>query len=208
MSNLKQVRLTKYGFSRWPEEDFSDDGNRFTCYRYYGCRVSYLHADGMWYIAARINDYELSFTERKDLPYYRDLDMLNGVETVSEEDIEKLKAAIIGYVNAYKNKVEELNKNNPTMEEMLALRENHRNYYRDLKKQIDKRFTPEILKLSAYELGNFKNYYNSLVSQCNCYTDEYLEAIFNKGQSRQFMNNKTSDFYYQELNDYMKKVGI
>ena len=31
--------MTKYGFKRWKDGDFSDDGNRFTCYRV-GKRVS------------------------------------------------------------------------------------------------------------------------------------------------------------------------
>ena len=208
MSLLKQVRLTKYGFIRRPDWDFSDDGNRFTCYEYYGCRVSYLKSDGVWYIAARYEKYELSWEERKDLPCYHDLDMLNGVDSVSEEDIEKLKASIVIFVRAYDAKADLLNKNNPTMDEMKTFRDNYRNYYKDLKKQIDDRFKASILKLGEYALSSFKRYYDGLERQCECYDDEYLQSIFGTGLSRQFMKSKTSDFYYRELDNYLKRVGL
>ena len=38
----ERMNFKKYGFIRTPEEDFSDDGNRFTCYDYKGFRISYL----------------------------------------------------------------------------------------------------------------------------------------------------------------------
>lgn len=38
----KALRLTKYGFKRSKEDNFSDDGNYFYGYRFEGVRVSYL----------------------------------------------------------------------------------------------------------------------------------------------------------------------
>ena len=49
---MKKVMLAKFGFVRWPEEDFSDDGNYFSCYRAgKAVRVSKLVADGQVYLS-------------------------------------------------------------------------------------------------------------------------------------------------------------
>ena len=54
---MQRINLTKYGFIRDREEDFSDDGNRFQGYRVgKRVRVSKLVADGDAYISATINN--------------------------------------------------------------------------------------------------------------------------------------------------------
>ena len=53
---MKKIMMNKYGFVRWPEEDFSDDGNRFYCYKVGNrVRVSKLVSDGVAYISARVD---------------------------------------------------------------------------------------------------------------------------------------------------------
>ena len=58
---MKRIELVKYGFIRSPEDDFSDDGNRFTCYRVGKVRVSKLISHGDAFISARIDDYILPY---------------------------------------------------------------------------------------------------------------------------------------------------
>ena len=71
---MKQISLKKYGFERFEEADFSDDGNRFTCYKLYGCpkmRISKLVSDGEAYLSADITG-DLYYDEYQNLPHYKD----------------------------------------------------------------------------------------------------------------------------------------
>ena len=46
---MERINLTKFGFVRSPQDDFSDDGSRFTCYRRPGVekvRISKLVSGG------------------------------------------------------------------------------------------------------------------------------------------------------------------
>jgi hypothetical protein len=84
---MKKIMMNKYGFVRWPEEDFSDDGNRFYCYKVGSrVRVSKLVADGVAYISARIDHGTLPHEVYHKLPHYSKLDDLNGVSVISLTD--------------------------------------------------------------------------------------------------------------------------
>ena len=104
---MKKVNLTKYGFVRWPEEDFSDDGNRFQCYRAgKAVRVSKLVSDGQIYLSIDSNcgNRTLPFELYSKLPYYKEANWsYNGVsvETLTEADIQTFYDACIEYENAY-----------------------------------------------------------------------------------------------------------
>jgi hypothetical protein len=84
---MKKIMMNKYGFVRWPEEDFSDDGNRFYCYKVGSrVRVSKLVSDGVAYISARIDHGTLPYAVYSKLPHYSKLDDLNGVSVISLDD--------------------------------------------------------------------------------------------------------------------------
>ena len=84
---MKKIMMNKYGFVRWPEEDFSDDGNRFTCYKVGNkVRVSKLVSDGEAYISARVDHGTLPYAIYSTLPHYKMLDMLNGISVASLTD--------------------------------------------------------------------------------------------------------------------------
>lgn len=100
---MKRVNLVKYGFVRWPEEDFSDDGSRFTCYQVGNrVRVSKLVADGQAYIDATL-DGRLPYEVYSNLPYYCDLGRLNGVSAagITEEDLQRLYESCLAYEAEY-----------------------------------------------------------------------------------------------------------
>ena len=68
---MTRINMTKYGFVRWPEEDFSDDGARFTCYRVgERVRVSKTTYQGEVFISARIDGRKLSYNEYSVLEHY------------------------------------------------------------------------------------------------------------------------------------------
>ena len=58
---MERITMTKYGFIRSKEDDFSDDGNRFTCYRVGKVRISKLVSDGEAYIDAYIDSGMLPY---------------------------------------------------------------------------------------------------------------------------------------------------
>ena len=96
---MKKINLTKYGFIRTPEEDFSDDGNRFTCYKVGKVRVSKLVDRGDVYIDADMDDCRLHYEEYSTLPHCKSLNALNGISlgNITEEDLIKLYNDCIEY---------------------------------------------------------------------------------------------------------------
>ena len=101
---MKRILMSKYGFVRWPEEDFSDDGNRFTCYRVGDrVRVSKLVSDGWVYIDARIDGHKLPYAVYGNLPHYKALGKLNGVraDSLTEQALLDLCEACLMFEKEY-----------------------------------------------------------------------------------------------------------
>lgn len=119
---MTRINLAKHGFVRWPEEDFSDDGNRFTCYKVgKNVRVSKLVADGQVYlsIASAVGNGTLPYDIYSKLPHYNDANWKwNGVSVASltDSDIEDFLLACLAYELEYE-KAEAAIKY-PTLEEI------------------------------------------------------------------------------------------
>lgn len=162
---MKKINLTKYGFIRTPEKDFTDDGNRFTCYSVGKVRVSKLVSNGDVYIDARINDCELHYYEYKDLPHCKDLSALNGVplESISDEDLIKLYNDCIEYEKEYTQKSLELKKLNPSYETILSqLKSIQGARKKELDDIISKFDLISFSKLDSYSRDRFISYFNTL----------------------------------------------
>ena len=97
---MKKIVMTKYGFKRWPEKDFTDDGTKFTCYKV-GKRVLVSKATykGEVFISARIADIKVPYAEYSKLPHYAELDELNGVmiDPLTDEDLLTFYDACLEY---------------------------------------------------------------------------------------------------------------
>lgn len=105
---MTRVNLIKYGFVRWPEEDFSDDGNRFTCFKVgKNVKVSKLVADGQAYLSINSSSAgkgTLPFDVYKELPHFNDATWkYNGVSvsSLTDEDLKNFYEACIAYENEY-----------------------------------------------------------------------------------------------------------
>ena len=87
---MKKIMMTNYGFIRWPEEDFSDDGTRFTAYRV-GERVRVTKATykGEAFIDGTIHGTKLPYEVYSKLPHYSAISKLNGVsiDTLTDQDL-------------------------------------------------------------------------------------------------------------------------
>lgn len=103
----KNINLKRYGFVRAPEEDFTDDGNRFTCYYYdpehngdKRFRLSKLVDRGDVYISVGYTSPESRRTK-----YFDDLNGV-GVDTVINGGLEKL----VKDIEEFKKGIDEFNK--------------------------------------------------------------------------------------------------
>lgn len=121
---MKRIQMTKYGFVRWPEEDFSDDGNRFTCYRAgKAVRVSKLIADGQAYlsISSTVGKGTLPYEVYQKLPHYSDANWKwNGVkvESLTDQDLQDFYQACILYEQEYEEAESKIHY--PSLEELQA----------------------------------------------------------------------------------------
>ena len=101
---MKKIQMTKYGFVRWPEKDFGDDGSRFVCYRA-GERVevSKTTYKGEAFIDATIHGTKLPYNVYSKLPHYPFLGKLNGVpiEALTGEDLTELYENCLAYEKEY-----------------------------------------------------------------------------------------------------------
>jgi hypothetical protein len=85
---MKRVVLTKYGFIRFPEEDFHDDGNNFTCYKFVDdeSHVSKFVDDGEAYLSIHVNG-KLPYEIYSTLPHYKRATWdFNGISVSSLTD--------------------------------------------------------------------------------------------------------------------------
>ena len=107
---MKKIMMTKFGFTRSPEDDFSDDGNRFTCYKVGNLvRVSKLVSDGWAYIDGNIRG-QLPYDIYGKLPHYQAVGRLNGVklETLTEEMLTQLYFDCLEYEKEYTAAMQDL----------------------------------------------------------------------------------------------------
>jgi hypothetical protein len=111
---MKRIMLTKYGFERWPEKDFIDDGNRFTCFRAgKNVRVSKHVYNGEVYLSIDtcIGNQIIPYEVYSKLPHYRPAAWnYNGVSvaTLTDEDLRNFYNACIAYEQEYENAVANL----------------------------------------------------------------------------------------------------
>ena len=213
---MTRINLVKYNFVRDPEEDFSDDGNRFQAYKVGRVRISKLVSDGQAYIDGRIDEGFLEYEECKKLPHYSAISRLNGVSitSITEDDLHRLYENCLAYEAEYAAEENRVKASLPTEDEIrercfeiLGLR------HAELD-MIDKRFAvlaPKLLvSCGDYQWKQVREYYQSLVRKVTQYhVDTFPKTIVGKPMSRKFMDPKFGDlrptFYYKELMEIFDK---
>ena len=214
---MKRINLVKYGFVKWPEESFSDDGNRFEAYRVgKRVRVTKCVYDGQAYIDGTINEGFLNYSDYKNLPHYSAISNLNGVsvESLTEDDIQKLYEDCLSYEAEYIALENKIKAELPTEEEIrercfeiMGLR------HLELD-EVDKRLavlTPKLMvSCGDYEWKLVREYYQALVRKIMWYNvDTYPKSVVGKPASRNFMSANFDElkptFYYRELMKILDK---
>lgn len=171
---MKRINLTKYGFVRWPEEDFSDDGNRFQGYKAgKSVRVSKLVSEGQAYLScsSTAGNGTLPYDVYSKLPHYSAaLWRYNGVsvDTLTEQDLIDFYNACVSYEKEYEEA--EANIQYPTLEELTEQCEKlwvkcNAEYAEAQKIVSDSVITGDFLKLSKYQLDATQRHLISLSNQ-------------------------------------------
>ena len=201
---MKRVNLVKYGFVRWPEEDFSDDGNRFTCYRAgEKIRVSKLVANGQVYLSIDSGIGQLPFEVYKNLPHYHDAEWkYNGVSLagLTDQDLEDFYNACLLFEKEYKE--EEAQFKFPTQEEIthraaeiMTLRAKE---IKEVQELITAKLPVLLLTLSSYKWAEVQTLFKNLLRESQIDTSR-----IRKEDSIRFCSNKCTalkpSWYYEQL---------
>lgn len=173
---MKQISLKKYGFERFEEADFSDDGNRFTCYTLYGCtrlRVSKLVSDGQAYLSADITG-ELYYDEYQSLPHYKmAVWKYNGVSVadLTDEDLTLFASACRDYYNEYLEA--EKNATNPTEVEIRSALYKELEFYKQVRIEADGIMEREFFKRVRTAKGDYMYYAKEVLEDYKHVVDAY-----------------------------------
>ena len=201
---MKRVNLVKYGFVRWPEEDFSDDGNRFTCYRAgEKIRVSKLIANGQVYLSIDSGIGQLPYEVYKNLPHYKDAEWkYNGVSLASltDQDLEDFYNACLLFEKEYKE--EEAQFKFPTQEEIthraaeiMTLRAKE---VKEVQELITAKLPVLLLTLSSYKWAEVQTLFKNLLRESQIDTSR-----IRKEDSIRFCSNQCTalkpSWYYTQL---------
>ena len=215
---MKKIELTKYGFVRSKEDDFTDDGTRFTCYRVGNILVSKAASrctPGLVFIAATLPWYEsrLTYDMVSKLPHYKQLEKLNGcmMDDISEQDLIQLHDDCVSYEKEYNELLEQTKF--PTMDEL-------KDAYEKIKAQKVSQLeeATKLLKDNAFDLllnvpdcvlHLITNSYRDLKSEANINIDERAKSAFEKAYSFSVIEDSKKKqkeiFYLTEIKNYLRR---
>lgn len=218
---MKRINLVKYGFVRWPEEDFSDDGNRFTCFRAgKNVRVSKLVSDGEVYlsIGSTVGKGTLPHEVYCNLPNYNSASWkYNGVsiDSLTEQDLIDFYEACVNFEKEYEEA--EANIVYPTMEEITAQCEKitakaEAEYKQASQLVVNAVLDGTIVKLSDYEIKELKNSLATLKNAVNNYDPATCpQRLYRKSSSFDFVKPTYcylvhKSWYLEQVEKYIAKV--
>lgn len=220
---MKRVNLTKYGFERWSERDFHDDGNNFTCFRVGTLEVSKLVSSGQVYLSAQASSCgngTLPYEIYSKLPYYKEATWkYNGVDldTLTDADLEAFYEFCVEYEKAYVE--EEVHIVYPTIDE---IKEQCKKIIVKTMKEIDEietilqkdKLAEVAIKFSEYDWKQLRSGLLSLATKISNFNpDKYAEGMYKSQYSFNFVkpdyNDLTTPSYaYRDIMERFKKYGI
>lgn len=213
---MKKIQMTKYGFIRCPEEDFGDDGSRFTCYRVgERVRVSKCTYKGEAFIDGTIHGTKLPYEVYSKLPHYPFIGKLNGVpiETLTGEDLTELYEACLAYEHEYVEA--ENNIQMPTTEEIkeqcIKVQAKRMVELTEVEALFGKHAVKLALKLEAWQWKTVQEYLTKLAAEVTRWNpDTYIPTVLGTARSINFCKSDYSElndsFYYKYIMDLIKSV--
>ena len=214
---MTRINLVKYGFVRWPEEDFSDDGNHFTCYRAgKKVRASKLVSDGQAYlsISSDVGNGTLPYEVYQKLPHWSDANWKwNGVPVASltEQDLEDFHFACIAYEREYEEAEAAIVY--PTLEEIQdkAVKVTAKSLLEltTIEGLLAKYAVEAAVKFTPYEWKAVQEYIKYLMADVKRFDPEtYPQTILGQQFSFTFVKpeyNMEESYWFQYLRDLFKR---
>lgn len=218
---MKRINMAKYGFIRTPEDDFSDDGNRFTCYKageYENLRISKLVSDGQAYLSSQV-DCNLPYEVYGKLPHYNEATWkYNGVDldSLTDEDIQNFYNACCAYAQECIDT--EAETKYPTLEELTArcklIQKKCLNDYDEAAKLIaEATLNGKITEVGQWKLTYIFDYLKSLKSAIRNWEPEIRAAkLVGKAESLKLMEPdcyelRNDSFYVKYIKEYLEKAS-
>jgi hypothetical protein len=215
---MTRVILTKYGFTRFPEEDFHDDGNNFTCYRFSNTNshVSKLVSDGQAYLSAHVNG-NLPYEVYSNLPHYKRATWdFNGISVASLTDalLQDFYMSCVEYEREYQ--AAEASIKYPTECELLAKCIRVQNKLilemNELETLIGEHAVEAAVKFSKWEWEQLQKYLAYMLQELNKYKpDTFIPNVLGTAQSITFLKNKEDTeptYWFRSLKELFDKHGI
>lgn len=215
---MKKIMMSKYGFVRWPEEDFTDDSSRFTCYRVgERVRVTKCTYNGEAYIDGSIHGTKLPYEVYSKLPHYSAIGKLNGVliESLTDQDMIDLYEACLAYEQEYVEAENSIHM--PTLEEIekrcLEVQLKRTAELVDIKHKLANKAVDLALTLSEWRWKDIRGYLKSIESQFNSFNpDVYAPKILDTSRSIGFCKPDCAElkdsWYYTQLIELINSVQV
>lgn len=214
---MKRIILTKYGFTRFPEQDFHDDGNNFTCYRFSNTdnHISKLVADGQAYLSCHVSG-QLPHEVYSKLPNYRKSNWdFNGisVESLTDELLQEFYQSCVDYEREYQEAENQTVW--PTIDELTEkckeiVSHKHKEL-EDLVALVNKNMFAAALTFSEYEWKRIRDCIQNLEKETQRYSPiTYPTAVYKTQASFRLMQLEyEKDCYWSNsLKEIFAKYGL
>lgn len=214
---MKRVILTKYGFIRFPEEDFHDDGNNFTCYRFSNTNshVSKLVADGQAYLSVHVSG-QLPYDVYSKLPHYKRATWdFNGisVESLTDALLQDFYQSCVEYEREYQEA--ETQTVWPTMDELTVkckeIVRHKQKELADLYNLVSNNLLKAALTFSEYEWKRIRECLQNLEKETQRYSPiTYPTAVYKTQASFRLMQLEYEKDHYwsNSLKEVFAKYGL
>lgn len=215
---MTRINLIKYGFIRFPEEDFTDDGNRFTCYRFSdtNSHISKLVADGQAYLSCHVPG-NLPYDVYSALPNYRAATWsYNGISVASltDEMLQDFFRACVQYEKEYQ--AAEASIEYPTELELqhkcLRIQTKLTHEMNELEQLMGEHAVEAATKFSKWEWQKLQEYLTYMLQELSRYNPEkFIPTVLGTARSFTFLDNKEDTeptYYYSYIKEMFKKHSI
>ena len=215
---MKRIILTKYGFIRFPEEDFHDDGNNFTCYRFSdtNSHVSKLVADGQAYLSAHVEG-NLPHEIYSKLPHYKRATWdFNGISVASLTDalLQEFYQSCVEYEREYQEA--EASIKYPTECELqhkcLRIQTKLTHEMKELEDLIGEHAVEAAVKFSKWEWEQLQKYLTYMLQELIKYKpDTFIPNVLGTARSITFLQNKEDTeptYWYRSIKEVFTKYGL
>ena len=215
---MTRINLTKYGFIRFPEEDFHDDGNNFTCYRFSDTtnHISKLVSGGQAYLSVHVNG-ELPYAVYSTLPHYKKATWdFNGLSVASLTDalLQDFFNACVEYEREYRaaeasieypTELELQHKCNRIHTKLLA-------EMSELESLIGEHAIEVAAKFSTWEWQRLQEHLNHMLQElCKYNPDTFIPEHLGTARSFTFIQSKADvepTYWYVSIKEMLQKYSI